>query len=198
MANAYHRGKRVSVSHAAMLAAYERDTGRTVYINQGRRTLAEQARFYAAYLRGGTLAARPYPGAPHIKWGREHHALDINAPEPAQSVARYYRSHGVPVSFNVPGEPWHMDPTDERRLKLAARHAGVTFDPIVRHGQVGPSVIRVKKLLHDRGYGRFGSRFNPYMSQATVDAVRRFQARRGLKPDGVVGPATWRELRLPR
>src|SRR3712207_5983007 len=108
MAYTTHHGKRVSWAHKRMLSAYERKTGRAIYINQGARTLAEQAAFYAHYLRyGRPLAARPWGGAPHIKWGAPNHALDVNAPEPANSLARFYRDHGVPVAFNVPGEPWH-------------------------------------------------------------------------------------------
>jgi hypothetical protein len=199
MANAYHHGKRVSLSHAIILAAYEKKRGRPVYINQGRRTLPEQAAFYAHYLRyGSPLAARPWGGAPHIKWGAEHHALDINA-DVARDVADFYKSLGIPVAFNVQREPWHMDTLDEGKLKAAAaRHDQV--DPTLRQGQTGPSVVRLKKLLYTKGVRNFSglkssNRYDPYFSQYTKAAVKRFQANNDLTADGVVGASTWRKLR---
>lgn len=179
-----------------MLAEYERKTGVALFINQGQRTLAEQAAFYAAYLRGGTLAARPTPSAPHIKFKRQHHALDINA-NVARKVAAFYRSHGVPVAFNVAGEPWHMDTLDEAALKRAAK--AVTVPSPLRRGHRGASVLKLKRLLYSRGVRNFSSttsssRFNPSFSIYTEQAVKRFQKSRNLTPDGRVGPATWRAL----
>lgn len=204
MANAYHHGKRVSVSHAAMLAAYERAHG-TLHINQGRRTLAEQWYFWRLYKSGrGSLAAYPNPSAPHIKYNREHHALDINAGV-AQKVAQFYRSKGVPVAFNVRSEPWHMDTLDEAALKrAAAKVGGASGDPTLKYKSRGPSVIRLKKLLYDNGIRDFSStpagkpsanRYNPYFGKFTRAAVIRFQRENQLGADGVVGPATWRKLR---
>lgn len=195
MANAYHHSKRVSVSHAAMLAAYERAHG-TVYVNQGRRTLAEQAAFYAAYLRGGTLAARPWGGAPHIKWGADHHALDINA-DVVGRVRAFYAEHGIPTALTVRGEPWHMDTLNEAALKAAAGkvgHLDATRAITLTRGQTGPSVIRLKKRLYDKGVRGFGSRYSPFYSKATAAAVRRFQITHGLKADGITGPSTWKAL----
>ena len=198
-ASTTHRGKRVSVAHALMLAAYEKATGTTLHINQGRRTLAEQARFYYNYrYRGGVLAARPYPGAPHIKAGRAHHALDINDGI-VDRVAAFYKSRGVPVAFNVRGEPWHMDTLNEDALLRAAKNLG-GGDPVLKLGRKGPSVVRLKKLLYSRGIRNFSgktssSRYNPYFGKHTAAAVKRFQRTNGLRADGVVGSATWRKLR---
>lgn len=200
MANAYHHGKRVSVSHAVVLAGYEKASGRTIYINQGRRTLREQGAFYATYLRyGRPLAARPYPGAPHIKYGKEHHALDIND-DVASGVAGYYRGLGIPVAFNVRGEPWHMDTLDEAALKRAAAKLGGSSDPTLRYKMKGPSVVKLKKLLYSKGVRNFSgstssNRYNPYFGEYTKSAVARFQKSNGLSPDGVVGPSTWKKLR---
>ena len=198
-ASTRHRGKRCSMAHAIMLGAYERATGTVLHINQGRRTLAEQAAFYAAYLRGGVLAARPFPGAPHIKAGRAHHALDINDGI-VDRVAAFYRSKGVPVAFNVRGEPWHMDTTDEAALLRAARKIGGVGDPVLKLGRKGPSVVRLKKLLHAKGLRNFSgegssNRYNPFFGAYTKQAVVRFQRAHGLKADGVVGPSTWKALR---
>lgn len=121
----YHHGKRVSYSHGVLLRHYEQTKKRKLHINQGRRTIAEQTRFWNAwqrFKRGGPpapLAAFPAPGAPHIKNGKEHHALDIDDGV-VDEVAEFYRELDVPVAFNVPGEPWHMDTLDEAKLISAA------------------------------------------------------------------------------
>jgi hypothetical protein len=198
-ASVYHRGKRVSRAHSVLLAEYERHHG-AVYANQGRRTLAEQAAFYATYLRyGHPLAAKPYPGAPHIKWNQANHALDINAPQPAHSVADFYRSKGIPVAFNVAGEAWHMDTLDEGKL-IAAAEKIHGRDPVLRKGSRGSSVVTLKKLLYKKGIRNFSgksssNRYVPLFSGYTKSAVQRFQKAHKLKADGVVGPATWKALR---
>jgi hypothetical protein len=66
-------------------------------------------------------------------------------------------------------------PADARGLKRGAR---------------GPRVAFVQKVLHlhvDRIYGK-----------QTMRAVRRFQRRHGLTPDGIVGPETWSALKRAR
>lgn len=198
MVNASHHGTRVSKSHAAMLHAYEVESGTTLTVNQGRRTLAEQAGFYAIYLRNGRpLAAKPFPGAPHIKWGKEHHALDINDGI-VDKVAAFYRRHGVPVAFNVTGEAWHMDTLDEAKLKAAAAKVGAV-GPSLKYGNSGPSVLKLKRMLYAKGIRNFSgktnsSRFVPFFGKYTKEAVQRFQKAHGLKADGIVGSTTWRAL----
>ena len=188
-----HHGKRVSVAHGTMLAAYELKRSRRLDINQGARTLAEQARFYYNYrFRGGNLAAPPIPSAPHIKRGRQHHALDINA-NVVQDVAAFYRSHGVPVAFNVAGEPWHMDTLSEAKLLAAA--AKLTPEPIIRKGSKGKSVQKLQVLL--RGAGYLPKRWKVHQKYTIFvrRAVRKFQAKNNMHVDGVVGKRTWDLLR---
>lgn len=190
-----HRGKRVSPSHAKMLYAYEKVHG-PVYINQGARTLAEQARFYSNYLRyGHPLAARPWGGAPHIKWKREHHALDINS-DIAQKVAAFYRSHGVPVAFNVRGEPWHMDTLDESALVRAAQKLETL--PIIKKGSQGPAVQKLQVYLRAAGY--LPSRWHVHQKYTLTvrRAVRKLQKDHGLRVDGVVGSNTWEAVGAKR
>lgn len=201
MAYTTHRGKRVSYAHKTLLTAYERSRGRTININQGARTIVEQARFYANYLRyGKPLAAKPWGGAPHIKWGRAHHALDVNAPEPVNDLAKFYRWHDIPVSFNVRGESWHMDTLDEAKLKsVAARLGGHTGYKTLKQGSKGPSVVKLKKALYNKGVRNFSgknssNRYNPYYGTYTKAAVKRYQQKHGLTPDGVAGQSTWRSL----
>lgn len=203
MAYTTHHGKRVSNAHRVVLRAYEDKYDISVYINQGARTLAEQAHFYWLYkFRGGNVAARPWGGAPHIKWTKQHHALDINAgwgKGQAQHVAAFYKSLGIPVAFNVAGEPWHMDVLDEGALLRAAARLGKSVEPVLRQGQTGPSVVRLKKLLYDDGIRFFSgknssNRYNPFFGKYTKSAVQRFQKKHGLPTDGVVGSRTWKAL----
>lgn len=190
-----HRGKRVSRAHAVMLAAYERKTGRALYINQGARTIAEQTAFWNHYQRyGWPLAAYPSPGAPHIKYGRENHALDINA-DVVRGLAAFYRANGVPVAFNVPGEPWHLDVLSEAALVRAAKRlSGPASHPTLRKGARGPSVARCQVLLRMTGYIPAQWHAHEAYTLYVRRAVRAFQKAHGLTVDGVCGPSTWRAL----
>lgn len=193
MASAYFHGKRVSPAHHTLLTAYERRHGE-LHINQGRRTLAEQAAFYWHYLRyGSPLAARPWGGAPHIKWGRAHHALDIND-EVVDRVAFFYRANGVVTAFNVRGEPWHMDTLDEGQLlRAAARLTGSTSVVIRKGTDQHDAVKKLQTLLRAVGYKSV--KVDGHYGIVTRRAVRRFQKKHKLKVDGVVGKATWDALR---
>lgn len=65
---------------------------------------------------------------------------------------------------------------------------------VLRRGQTSPRVIKLKKLLYDKGLRKFGSRYNPFFNKSTEDAVKRFQERKFGFSDGIVGPRTWAAL----
>ncbi len=67
----------------------------------------------------------------------------------------------------------------------------------VRLGDHGPAVREARCLLDFWGYVEF-SRWDEAhgtFDAETEEAVERFEKRRGLPVDGVVGPETWEELR---
>jgi cell wall-associated NlpC family hydrolase len=69
---------------------------------------------------------------------------------------------------------------------LAGALAG-TADAVLKKGSRGPAVAKVQRWLNQPDDGIFG--------RGTKAAVKRFQRRQRLEPDGVVGPATWEALR---
>ena len=73
----------------------------------------------------------------------------------------------------------------------ALAFTGVAEAAVIKKGDRGAKVERVQRALGiDPADGVFGP--------ATKRAVKRFQRRHGLTPDGVVGPATLQELGLRR
>lgn len=67
-------------------------------------------------------------------------------------------------------------------------YAGFGALPTLRSGDVGTDVFKLQEMLNALGYnvsmtGQFDS--------VTTIAVKDFQAKNGLNPDGVVGPLTW-------
>ena len=78
--------------------------------------------------------------------------------------------------------------------RSAPMMAAVTRLRVLRVGMVGPDVVFLQRRLNLRLHlvpplpddGDFGP--------ATLRVVRTFQARVGLAPDGVIGPATWLSL----
>lgn len=79
------------------------------------------------------------------------------------------------------GSPWMLP-----GLTADVRPAGW---PTIRRGDTGTAVGVIQRFLGVHPVSEF---FGP----ATEAAVRRYQAMRGLEPDGVVGPLTWRETNL--
>lgn len=63
---------------------------------------------------------------------------------------------------------------------------------LLRPGQHGPGVKRLQRIL--RAHGFKSVKASGYFGEATTGAVKRVQRKHNLKPDGVVGPATWRAL----
>lgn len=90
---------------------------------------------------------------------------------------------GMPTGDSPAGHPHHQGCTcaaNDRPLKLA--------DPPLQ----GDDVREVQEILHELGY--FPQEPSGRYDRATEDAIRRFQAERGLTPDGIVGAETWLHL----
>lgn len=174
-------------------------------LNEGRRTMAEQWHFWNNQ---PPLAAFPSPNAPHIWAGRPDHALDVNSWNgAAQRLANFYRSLGIPVEFNVPGENWHMKVMSASALRAAAKKIRQQRDRLIsKPGEVEPRINFFKFQLHylrdpqtGKAYFRpgekrpesgWGDRFTDDLEKA----VKAFQKDHGLTPDGVIGPATDRKI----
>lgn len=119
-------GNPVSKPWHTVLTHYRR-TGGQFRVNSGRRTLKEQWRLYRLYKAGkGNLAAYPNPGAPHIRYGRANHAIDVdnlahatNRTTAPERMLRWLTSNGVQASRPVPGEPWHIEVDRAGLLRFA-------------------------------------------------------------------------------
>ena len=90
-------------------------------------------------------------------------------------------------------EPVSLSPTwvhfDKRFGTPACSSGGY---PLIRQGSRGNYVCIAQDGLNSLGY-RTGGLDGVYGAQ-TVDAVKRYQASRGLAADGIVGCNTWRSL----
>lgn len=153
------------------------------------RTLAQQYYLWdhVAHPHDTNWVARP--GTSNHGWGL---AVDLATPQMRNIVDKIGAQYGWAKRWSdAPGEWWHI------KWKAGTYPAIKNSDtlPVLRRGQTGPSVIKLKKLLYDRGLRGFGSRYNPFFSEATQGAVKRFQSKHHLKADGVVGVATWKALR---
>lgn len=65
--------------------------------------------------------------------------------------------------------------------------------PALKLGDSGDAVLDIQARLGALDY-QVGASERGVFGPQTESAVKAFQVRRGLAPDGVVGPATWREL----
>ncbi|MDO8187204.1 peptidoglycan-binding protein [Conexibacter sp. JD483] len=196
-------GHHVSDDWFKVLTAARR-AGVSFRLNSGRRTLAEQQRLYDLYRAGvGNLAAVPSPTAPHIRVGRQDHALDVDvAFGGGVAVLRsWLRGHGLATSLTVAGEPWHVEADSAGELRAAAKRLGrkptvldrLRARPLTR-GTRAPEVRAV--LTYLRRARLISGSVDSAVYGATLErAVRTFQRRVGLVADGVVGPKTFAALR---
>lgn len=191
-------GELVSKEWYAVLMDMRRD-GVRFNVNEGHRTMARQRYFWNCYqtgsCNGGNVAARPSPVAPHIRTGRIDHAIDFSNDG---AVFRWLSNHGLNPARTVRGESWHIEVSAANLRAYAKKHGA--GDPVLRYRHKGPSVVRLKKLLHKNGIRNFSgknnsNRYNPYFGMHTIEAVKRFQRKNDLNADGIVGASTWKALR---
>lgn len=169
-------------------------------LNEGHRTMSEQWHFWNNQ---PPLAAFPAPGAPHIKWGLAHHAIDANSFNGAsERLENFYQSLGIPVSHNVPTEAWHMDVLSAAKVRAVAKELKKKRVPVLTHGEVSHAVRHLKEELHHivdphskavyfrPGEKKPNSGWGEAFGDDLVHAVREFQRDHKLRDDGQVGPKT--------
>lgn len=115
----------------ALLSRMAQATGTHISINEGARTMAEQAARYAAYQAGtGNLAAAPTPNAPHVLGI----AADISpGQEVFGGVAGRYG-----LGFPVPGESWHIQILSPGQTTVRGGGTGAAWKDIPRVVLIGP------------------------------------------------------------
>lgn len=159
------------------------------------RPYADQLYFWNLYRSGrGNLAA--YPGTSNHGWGL---AVDVSTPRQAQIINQIGAKFGWQKRWSdAQSEWWHF------KWRTGNYPAVKNVDRVLQYRSTGPSVIKLKRLLYDKGIRNFSStptgkpssnRYNPYFGKNTKSAVVRFQQAHGLHADGVVGASTWSKLK---
>jgi hypothetical protein len=107
----------------------------------------------------------------------------VQGPKTVRAVRTFQRRHRLAVD-GIAGP--------RTRAALGPRGHPLFGARVIRRGMRGYDVGVLQFLLerHDVRTGRLDGRFGP----RTATAVRRFQRRTGLRPDGVVGPHTAKRL----
>lgn len=198
-------GQRVSDDWFHVLSAARR-AGIAFQLNSGQRTFEEQQRLYDLWRAGiGNLAAVPSHSAPHIRSGRQDHALDVDmyAGVGTAGLRSWLRAHGVATSLTVPGEGWHVEADSAGDLHAAAVRLAKPLTILdrlrarpLRRGAKSPDVRAVQVYLRRGGWfdGKPAARVGTF-GPALVEAVRAFQRHVRLDADGIVGPKTFAALR---
>lgn len=138
----------------------------------------------------GNLAA--YPGTSNHGWGL---AVDLATQEMRAVLDRVGRPYGWAKEWSdAAGEWWHLK---HRAGVWSGRDPGPGGDPYptLRRGDEGAAVARAQKHLRRWNLGLTRPGVDGEYGTETQLAARQFQAAHGLKPDGVVGDRTWKELR---
>jgi hypothetical protein len=112
-------------------------------------------------------------------------AIDgIRGPQTNRAIRTFQRRHGLAVDGVV---------GPRTRAKLGKLGRPLFGKRMIRRGMIGWDVSVLQFLLSRRG-ARAGG-VDGIFGRNTLNAVRRFQSRRGLVVDGLVGPATRHALR---
>ena len=194
-------GEVVSVPWWRILTAARASGEWTGRVNEGHRTMARQQWLYdhrgRTDLGIGKTVAVPSPNAPHIRVGREDHAVDVTD---SQGLINFAARHGIDLERTVAGESWHLEPKSGDWAAKAAMLLERKRGDVLKEGDRGPGVRVLRNKLWYLGGRklwppviRTSGKFGP----VTKRMVKKFQRAAGLKADGIVGPRTWRALANP-
>lgn len=190
--NAFARYCRVKHGVYVQVTDSYRKLGKPGDLNRG---VWSQWAAWEKYQRGGNLAARP--GTSNHGWG-----LAVDVPAQTQSaIARWGGPFGWSKQWSdAPSEPWHFRwSAANAQRKVINQWCQVQPGETIRYRDKGPGVVALKKCLraYGRGYWPYKYPLNRSFGRVTRWWVKKFQKENGLKPDGIVGRATWRKLRKP-
>lgn len=195
---------------AAREAAFARDQGKALLISSGRRLYEEQCESYKStggyqdkhgdWVGGNGMAA--VPGVSWHEWDCATDWADIWARKLEKDLATDRQlilgKYGIYKPLTKGNktsifEDWHVQPVETRGIAVADRHtfAECRNPEKLLIGSKGDWVKLLQIYLGFRGFvlnpdGDFGSK--------TRTVLMEFQKNNGLKPDGVVGPATWSKI----
>ena len=148
------------------------------------RTRSRQIYWRRYWCARGACGNAAVPGTSNHGWGE---AVDTND---GAIVDRFPQYGWAKRYSDAPWEPWHRRWAGFGPVAYAD---AVGWAPVIRRGSRGPAVYRAQTYL--RYKTGFAWRRSTFFGPRTEQAVRKFQHSRGLKADGVIGPATWRALR---
>lgn len=159
-------------------------------------------------------AFRPVRGSSRPSFHSAGIALDLNAPKHPLGVRNTFRpqqqerirhlarKYGLRWGgdYKVRADDMHVEvivPAQRARELVKALQSPPPLkaspgSPVLRDRSAGPAVRVLQTHLCDKG---FRTAVDGVFGPGTAKTVKAFQAARGLKADGVVGPATWVALR---
>jgi hypothetical protein len=131
------------------------------------------------------------PGTSNHGWGK---AGDV--PPFTRALQRKYPQFKWTCS-DAPWESWHSTYCGGFDGGDPGGGGGGSVDrtPVLERGDKGGAVKRAQKHLRRWNLGLKRPKADGTFGQETHVAVRDFQITHGLKPDGVIGDATWKDLK---
>ncbi len=103
----------VTLTHARRMGVHFR-------LNSGRRTMREQWWLWRNRRKVQPVAF-PSPNAPHIRVGRQAHAIDVDTSGGGEThLQRFLQREGLHPRNTVRSEPWHLE-VGERELRRYAK-----------------------------------------------------------------------------
>lgn len=153
--------------------------------NSSYRDLAGQIRMRSMWCSMGKCQNAAIPGFSNHGWGI---AVDTNQGWVCDRLSGFgfHKRHS-----DAPWEGWH------RKWSGRGRIVRPKPDEVVIKKGMGRNraVQTLQVLLRRAGYLPKRHKVGSTYGLKTRRAVRKFQKKRGMKVDGIVGPATWRALR---